>query len=90
MYLNLYKDGDDYCPYHTHPPNYDSFIFSLGMSRDFLLKHNEKGSKATKYQFDSGDIFYLPKDIHINHKHSVPKRKNIQGTRISILLFVIH
>ena len=30
-------------------------------------------------KLDSGDLYFMDKNIHINHKHSIPKRKNVNN-----------
>lgn len=85
-FINLYRDGNDYCPYHSHPNFPDSFLISLGCTRDFLLKKN--GEKCQKFSMANGNILFVPKTVHKDHKHSVPKRKNVTGVRISIILYV--
>ena len=87
VFLNLYRDGNDYCPYHKDRYGTDVYTISLGETRDLLIKSDKKGSKAMKITLESGDLYYMSKELHINHKHSVPKRKKSNGTRISIVFF---
>lgn len=87
VFLNLYKDGNDYCPYHKDQYGTDVYTISLGETRDLLIKSDAKGSRAMKITLESGDLYYMPKELHVDHKHSVPKRKNATGTRISVVFF---
>jgi len=88
IFCNLYKDGQDYCSYHKDKYKRHIYTLSLGESRDFLVKPDGKGTKATKYTLNSGDLYFMHNNLHKHHKHSVPKRKNVTGTRISLVFFV--
>ena len=88
MFLNYYQDGSDYCPYHADVYNCDTITLSLGATRDFLVKENGKGTKASKYTLTTGDLYYMPHSIHKTYKHSIPVRKGVSEGRISILFFV--
>jgi len=87
IFCNLYKNGQDYCPYHKDMYRTHIFTLSLGQTRDFLVKPDQKGTKSTKYTLNSGDLYFMHNDIHNTHKHSIPKRKHVEGTRISIVFF---
>ena len=86
-FLNLYANGQDYCPYHKDRYGMDVFTLSLGASRDFLLKRDGTGQSATKTTLRSGDVYFMPRSIHTDHKHSIPRRKNHEGKRISVVFF---
>ena len=88
IFCNLYENGSDHCPYHKDRYGCNIFTLSLGETRDFLTKPDEKGTKSTKYKLESGDLYFMHNDIHANHKHSIPKRKNIKNPRISIVFFL--
>ena len=38
IFLNLYQDGNDYCPYHRDNYGYNTYTLSLGCPRDFCIK----------------------------------------------------
>lgn len=77
IYLNYYKDGNDWTPNHTHP-NTTQIVISLGATRTF--------SYGKKYfNSNNGDVFVFGSSIH-----GVPKEPSIDGGRISIALFMTH
>ena len=86
VFLNWYKDGSDYCPYHSDNYNSDVYTISLGQSRDLLIKRNGPG-KAEKFTLNSGDLYYMSNAIQLTHKHSIPSRKKVTNERISIVFF---
>jgi alkylated DNA repair dioxygenase AlkB len=86
-FLNIYRNGEDYCPYHADMYGVNTYTISLGSTRDFLLKSNNSGTKAVKYTLKSGDLYIMDKQVHTEFKHSIPKRKSVTTPRISILLF---
>ena len=86
VFLNWYKNGQDYCPYHSDKYNCDVFTISLGQTRDLLIKYNGPG-KAEKFTLNSGDLYYMSNEMQLTHKHSIPIRKNVIGDRISIVFF---
>lgn len=45
--------------------------------------------RTVKLTLSSGDLYYMARDVHNNYRHSIPKRKNKNGTRISIMFFTI-
>jgi alkylated DNA repair dioxygenase AlkB len=90
--VNYYATGDDSISYHSDDERFlgeDPSIasFSLGMSRDFLMKHKpppkeappakDKESKPIKFSLDSGDMVLMRGKTQSNWLHSVPKRKGI-------------
>ena len=87
VFLNLYRDGNDYCPYHADKYGTDVYTISFGETRDILIKPNASGTKSVKITLKSGDMYYMAKELHDTHKHSVPKRKNVGKTRISMVFF---
>lgn len=86
VFLNLYKNGDDYCSYHRDQYNTDVFTISIGESRDLLLKPDDK-TKTSTIKLDSGDLYFMSQLFQTKNKHSIPKRKKITGKRISVVFF---
>lgn len=90
IFCNYYKDGNNFCPYHKD--SYGTNVYTLtlceeGGEREILIKSDIKGSKATSYKIENGDLYVLTESLNSTHKHSIPKRKNITKGRISIVFF---
>ena len=85
-FMNFYKDGNNFAPYHADKYDMKAITVSFGSSRDFFMKNNETGI-VTKFLLEHGDIFMFSKQVNDTHKHSIPKRTKLQGERISILFF---
>lgn len=75
IYVNYYKNGDDWTPNHTHPGT-TQIVISLGATRTFLYGKKEFSS-------NNGDVFVFGSSLH-----GVPKEPTIQEGRISIALFM--
>lgn len=75
IYLNYYKDGNDWTPNHTHPGT-TQIVISLGGTRTFLYGKKE-------FESENGDIL-----IFGSGTHGVPKEPEITHGRISIALFM--
>ena len=86
VFLNYYKTGEDYCPYHSDKYEAHVFTLSLGCTRDLLIKRNGPG-KAEKFTLNSGDLYFMSNQMQSTHKHSVPPRKHVTGERISVVFF---
>lgn len=87
IFFNLYENGGDYCPYHADTYGTDVYTLSLGSTRDILIKENGIGTRADKITLESGDLYYMPNALQSTHKHSIPKRKSVGNSRISIVFF---
>lgn len=87
VFCNYYEDGNDHCAPHTDIYGSDLFTLSLGGTRDCLF-HPIKGGKSTKYTLKSGDLLYFNLETNFEYKHSIPVRKRVLDSRISILFFV--
>lgn len=74
IYVNLYRDGNDWTPNHTHPGE-KQVIVSLGTCRTLMV--NKKS-----YSMGNGDVIVFGSAVH-----GVPKEPNVVGARISIAVF---
>lgn len=75
IYLNYYRDGDDWTPNHSHP-GMKQIVISLGATRVLTI-----GSK--NYLMSNGDVIIFGSSIH-----GVPKDVNCSQGRISIAIFI--
>lgn len=73
LYLNYYRDGNDWTPNHTHKKT-KQLVISLGETR--ILTMNKK-----EYKIESGDVIVFGSSVH-----GVPKDNSTNG-RISIATF---
>lgn len=88
VYLNFYKDGDDYAPYHKDSYGGTGiFTASFGASR-YCYTKNDKTKKVTKYLLEDGDLFFFNSEFDKHNKHSIPKTKKVKDPRISVVFFV--
>lgn len=85
-FLNYYEDGNDYAPYHADKYNCDSCLVSLGACRTLRFKHNDT-KENTDFDLNSGDLLFVPDEIHRSYKHSLLKRTKVTEPRISVLIF---
>lgn len=75
IYLNYYRNGNDYTPNHSHP-GMRQVVISLGTTRTLSLGKN-------MYNMNNGDVIIFGSSIH-----GVPKDNNCINGRISIALFL--
>lgn len=85
--VNIYNP-DAHLGYHSddeHNIISNSVIasVSLGAERPFLLK-NKKTGNVNKILLENGSLCTMEGSFQEKYKHSIPKRKNINGTRINL------
>ena len=76
IYLNYYRDGNDYTPTHSHP-GMKQVVISLGTSRVLTMGKGQ-------YTMNNGDVI-----IFGSSQHGVPKDPMCSEGRISIALFLL-
>lgn len=86
FWFNLYEDGNHYTPYHRDSYDCTVYTISFGGTRTFLSKDSE--GKVTDYTLNDGDLMLFDEVWNAAHTHSVPKRKNQNDPRISMVIFV--
>jgi hypothetical protein len=86
FWFNLYEDGNHYTPYHRDSYGCTVHTISFGGSRDFLSKDDD--GKVQKYTLNDGDLMIFDEVWNSTHTHSVPKRKNQNAPRISMVIFI--
>jgi alkylated DNA repair dioxygenase AlkB len=84
--VNYYASGDDSISYHSDDERFLGALpaiasFTLGLQRDFLLKHkpteqkDESETKPMKFPLGSGDMILMRGKTQSCWLHSIPKRK---------------
>lgn len=73
IYLNYYRDGNDFCPKHQHLGT-KQLLISLGSERNLYI-----GNKL--YKLESGSVITFGEEYHY-----IKKEENM-GERISIVVF---
>lgn len=84
--VNYYASGDDSISYHSDDERFLGALpaiasFTLGLQRDFLLKHkpteqkDESETKPMKLPLGSGDMVLMRGKTQSCWLHSIPKRK---------------
>lgn len=75
IYVNYYRDGNDWCPNHTHKDT-KQIVISLGATR-----HLQVGTK--EYPMGNGDVIIFGASLH-----GVAKEPECKQGRISIALLM--
>ncbi len=75
VYLNYYRDGNDFCPNHTHKDT-RQVILSLGATRTLRVG-------AKNYRVKNGDAVVFGGSLH-----GVPKEPEVTEGRISVAFFL--
>lgn len=86
--INLYRDGNDSNGWHsddekelgTHPI---IVSYSLGASRDFILKHKYKNERI-RITLNHDELLYMSDEIQRNYVHQVPKQPKVSNFRINL------
>jgi len=90
--VNYYASGSDSISYHSDSepflgPRPQIASFSLGASRDFLMKHKDDKELKWRVALNSGDMVHMRGDTQARWLHSIPKRAGsiaADGGRINI------
>ena len=91
--LNLYRDGNDSISWHTDAEKelgLNPIIASVnfGAEREFQLKHDNTGEKIS-IVLQHGSLLIMEGELQHYWKHQIPKRKNINRSRINLTFRVI-
>ena len=88
--VNWYENGEEYIGYHSDDerqlvPGSPICCFSFGAERDFLIKSIHYGD-LKKYRLENNSLMIMGGNFQKEYKHSIPKRKKVLDSRISITL----
>lgn len=85
-WLNYYRNGHDYTPFHRDSYDADIVLISFGATRTFAIKDNN--GTATGLPLNNGDVLIFDKEFDANHKHALLKETKVTEPRVSIVLFI--
>jgi alkylated DNA repair dioxygenase AlkB len=85
VWMNYYRDGRDYTPYHKDSYNCTVVSVSFGDTREFKVRN--KSGIETSYMLSNGDIFVFDEEFNRENQHSIPKAGKNIGPRISLVFF---
>lgn len=87
--LNYYRHGQDRIAWHSD----NETLFgdrptiasaSFGCRRDFVLRRNADTTDKYRFCLGEGDVLIMKGSTQEHWKHSVPKRADVEGGRISL------
>ena len=88
--INYYRDGNDYIAYHADKEaigegkNVIASI-SIGASRKFVLKHNDKNIPKRSFILNNGSLIIMKGDDTQQYwKHTITKTKVVKDPRINL------
>ena len=92
--LNLYRDGKDSNGWHADNEkelgqNPIIASISLGASRYFHLKHNDKPDQKRKLLLEHGSLLVMKGETQHYWKHQIPKTAKPIGERINLTFRII-
>jgi alkylated DNA repair dioxygenase AlkB len=86
---NYYPDGNSSMGYHSDPieDKWDNkfIVISFGDTRNFIFREIENKDTKITYEFKDGDLIYMFDDCQDRYEHSVRKKKQDGGERISLV-----
>ena len=93
--VNLYRDENDSVGYHADDEavlGKSAVIasYSLGETRRFLVKHNEKKFNSIKIGLKHNSLLLMGAGLQDNWKHAIPKTKRPMGVRINLTFRFIY
>lgn len=87
--LNWYRDGEDHLSWHADDEvelGINPVIASVnfGETRDFVLRRNDDPSLKIVIPLKHGTLLIMRGETQHFWQHSVPKRKNVKGSRFNL------
>ena len=86
--VNRYRSGKDGMGWHSDDEQEirygtDIASVSLGVARDFVIKHKKTGEKHS-FLLRCGDLLIMHSPMQEHWLHSVPKRKKVEDERLNL------
>ena len=87
--LNWYRDGEDHLSWHSDDEKelgVNPIIASanFGETRDFIVRRKDDKSKRVVLPLKHGTLLLMKGELQSFWEHSVPKRKNVRGSRFNL------
>lgn len=87
--LNWYRDGEDHLNWHADDEkelgkNPVIASVNFGEKRDFVIRRNDDHSKKITIPLSHGTLLIMRGELQHFWQHSVPKRKNVVGSRFNL------
>ena len=87
--VNLYRDGNDSNGWHSDDekelgPNPIIASISLGIQRNFDLKHKNNPEQKRRIALEHGSLLIMSGRTQSDFKHQLPKSKRITAARINL------
>lgn len=87
--LNWYRDGNDHLSWHSDDEKelgLDPIIGSanFGTSRDFLIRRKDDNAQRVVLPLRHGTFLLMKGKLQHFWQHSIPKRKNVRGSRFNL------
>lgn len=87
--LNWYRDGGDHLSWHSDDEKelgVNPIIASanIGETRDFVIRRKDDHSQRIVLPLKHGTLLIMKGEMQHFWEHSVPKRKNVRGSRFNL------
>jgi len=87
--LNWYRDGSDHLSWHSDDEKElgsNAIIASanFGATRDFIVRRKDDISQKITFPLRHGTLLLMRGELQHFWEHSVPKRKNVSGSRFNM------
>lgn len=88
VWMNYYRDGSDYTPYHKDSYNCIVACVSFGGSRIFKIR-NDTTKNEQSFNLENGDIFVFDQEFNNTHQHSIMRTTKRVDPRVSLVFFCL-
>jgi len=87
--LNWYRDGEDSQSWHSDDEkelgnNPVIASANFGETRDFVIRRKDDKTKKIAFSLTHGTLLIMQGELQHYWEHSVPKRKNVNGSRFNL------
>jgi alkylated DNA repair dioxygenase AlkB len=87
--VNWYRDGDDHAGWHAdkmqfHEPGTSIAIVSLGNTRRFAVRDNERSAILGEVDLEEGSVLWMRGSVQEHYEHAILRADGLAGARLSI------